>query len=538
MTCPSCQQPVSDAAVTCPNCSADLVDVTIGAGGPEAAPPSRRPSWLVFGGAAVAVLAVGLAAWGLVRPATAGAELDGRFPAETVFFAEIDVAELTSADSRALVEAFAPMVETSTGEPFDLDSLIDDAIGEIEAELGDIDLSFEDDIASWATGPIAVGMLATDSEWPDRTAVIVGGDDAGALDAFLAKWPTFPGITVTGSREIDGATFQVWESDDGPGGVVGRHGTDLIVATDEATATSVISPTAGATLEDVPQVAEQMAQLPGNTAVIFAVNGSELAPGVNSDRIGFGVGWTTGAVTTERRGVRVDFLTDLGDTPFPSSSAELTGALPADTIAFFRINGVLDQVRTLMLGTDYEAMAEEFAAGTGLSIEEVMNLFAVDGGIAVWPSTEPELPVHAALVGVSDSSQAGLVDKIADLVTTMAVPVTPVDGGYSVAGMAAFGARGNLTILTTERDLLASAPPEPFAEGPLARKASELVDGDLVFALDVPAVIDLVDGLVGMDDPESAEILRCLPLGVAAGGMSQTGDSMKATTFLEIENRC
>ena len=58
------------------------------------------------------------------------------------------------------------------------------------------------------------------------------------------------------------------------------------------------------------------------------------------------------------------------------------------------------------------------------------------------------------------------------------------------------------------------------------------------FALDMPAVIDLIDGLVAAEDPDAAGVLRCLPLGVAAGGQTVSGSTVRHTAFVEISPRC
>ena len=540
MNCPNCRQPVSSDAAICPNCSTDLVDVTVGEDqGPVDVTRARRPSWLIFGGVAAAVLAVGLTAWVLIEPADAGAELADRFPADALFYAEIDVAEMTSADSRRLVEAFAPLVEAETGEPFDFDNLIDRALESLDSELGEFDISFDDDIASWATGPIAFAALPGAEEVPDRAALIVAGDDADALDAFLAKWTEFPTMESAGTVDIGGVTFQQWTSDEGTSGLVGRDGTDFVLATDEEAAAAMVTPPGGATLADVAEVSAQMDQLPGNAAAVFVLNGAEMTDSLAGFGIGdTGLGWTTGAVTTDARGVRVDYVTALNDSSAPSFSDDLTAALPADTVAFFRIGSVIDQVESLADSDMFAGMAGSMEEETGVSLDEILALFSEDGGVAIWPSTDPELPVNGALVGVAAINQAPLVDRLADLAGTMGLVATPVDDGYSFSGLITLGTRENLTLLTTDRELIAEAPVEPFNEGSLFGRAADLVDGDLVFAIDLEAVIDLVDGFVGVDDPEAAEMLRCLPLGVAAGGVSVSGETIKTTTFLEITERC
>ncbi|HJR92388.1 MAG TPA: hypothetical protein VJ938_08105, partial [Acidimicrobiia bacterium] len=523
---------MSDDVDTCPHCSADLVDVTIGE--QPAAPNAKRPpAWLVFGGVAAAVLAVGLTAWAMFTPAGAGPEMLDRFPSDSLFFVEIDVADLMSDDSRALVEAFGPVVEAGTGEPFDLDTLIDDVMAEFDTRLGEFDFSFDEDIASWATGPVAFAALGGAEDIPDRFALLVGGDDASALDAFLAKTAALPGMEDLGTVEVGDATLHRMEFDDGTSGLIGRHGTELVVATDEEAATALVSPASGDTLADVSDVSTQVAELPGNAAAVFVVNGAEASAafgqlgGMRGAGSGASLtGWTSGAVTTDRRGLRVDYVTALGETPAPSFSDGLTAAVPADTVAFLRLGTVIDQVETMLeVFPASDSLEEEI----GVSLDEVLAVFSVDGGLAIWPSTDPELPVNGALVGVSDEPQGGFVDRLADLAGTMGVTLTPVDGGYSFDGLVTLGTRDTLTLLTTDRDLIAANPEEAFPDGALYGRATELVDGDIVLALDLPAVIDLVDGLVGTEDPEAAELLRCLPLGVAAGGVDVSGELMKTT---------
>jgi hypothetical protein len=60
----------------------------------------------------------------------------------------------------------------------------------------------------------------------------------------------------------------------------------------------------------------------------------------------------------------------------------------------------------------------------------------------------------------------------------------------------------------------------------------------MVLAVDTPALIDLVDGLIGMEDPEAAETLACLPIGVVAAGTEISGRDVRGSTVIEITEPC
>lgn len=533
MICPNCQNPVSEQASTCPACSTDLVDLTIGAAGPTISDTSRRP-WLVFAGSVALVMTVGLGAWAVLRPDAAGARLAGRFPADTVAFVEFDFSQMASEDTRTIVEAFAPAVESETGEPFSFDGIIDEALASIDERLGGLGLSFEEDIASWASGRAAVGVFEAPESIPSVMAAVVTGDDAESLDAFLAKLEPLSDGTV----EVAGVTFhRVGEGDDS--GLIGRHGTDLVVASTEQAAAMVVPGEAGDSLADVPDLAAQLRELPNDPVMIFAVDGARL--GETAGALGLtqtGIGWTIGAVTTEERGVRLDYVGAVDAAMVPSFSDRTTEALPDETLAFFRIGWFIDQATAALAESDLDGQVDVFEDEIGVSFDEIAAVFSEDGAMAVWPSSEPELPVNAAIVGVSDTTQAGLVEQLAEFVGSMGLMPIEVEGGYNFGGVVTLGVRDTLTLLTTDRELLAGDPDESFADGELARRAGELVSGELIFAVDVPAVIDLVDGFVAADDPQAAETLGCLPLGVAAGAITTSGTTVRTTTFLEVAPRC
>jgi hypothetical protein len=546
--CPDCNQPVSDDAATCPACGHDLSEVVVG-GDPSPAASTRRtrPSWLVFGGVAAAVLGVGAIAFGFFAGSPVGAPaFADRFPADTVAFVEIDVERLTSDDTRSLVEAFAPIVGSTTGEDLDVDALVNEAIASFDEQLGSIDLSYSEDIASWATGPVAFGYLGGSEDGEERAAAVVGGGDPDALDAFLAKLADNPAAGSTGSTTIAGVEFLVLDEE---GVLVGRSGSDLIAASSEEVAAAIVEGD-GPSLADDEGFAAQAGRLPGGPAMMFAVDGETLARDMEGMTggadLGMGLGgfgslggmpegWVAGALTLESDVVRVDVVGTVGEEmPAPTADEDLPGAFPAETIAFIRVGSVVDQLEGLLESGMFGPMTGDVEAETGIDPAAVLGLFSVDGALAVWPSSEPELPVNAALIGVSDTNQTDVVERLAQQVGTMGLAVEPTDSGYSIEGLVGLGTRDTYTILSTDPALVGAPPEESFADGELMARAAQLVSGDIQFAMDVPAVIDLVDGLVATEDPAAAEQLACLPLGVAAAGLEQDGDSIASSFAMEI----
>jgi len=131
-----------------------------------------------------------------------------------------------------------------------------------------------------------------------------------------------------------------------------------------------------------------------------------------------------------------------------------------------------------------------------------------------------------------------MVGGIAELGSPLAWTVTETDWGYDIEGLVGLGTRDALTFLTTDRSLIESAPESSFASSDLHRRATSLVDGDLQAVIDTPALIDLIDGLVGMEDPEAAQTLACLPIGVIASGVDMSSHDVRGTTVIEITEPC
>jgi hypothetical protein len=540
-TCPNCHQPVSGDVSTCPQCGHDLGVITVD-GSVEGPTRRPRPGWIALAGVLVAVIAVGLGAWAFVgRTGGSAASYAARIPGDVVAFVEVDVSQMTSDQAKSVAEAFGPSIEAATGKPFDLQTAVDDMMSQLESRLGDVKLSFEEDIAPWASGQAALGLLSADSTG-GRGVAIIGGRDPQALDAFLTKLESAPGVSKGDVVTTGGVDFTTLTHNDSTF-LVARQGTDLLVASDSDAASSLVSVGSGSSLADVSDVSNQLALLPAHPALVYAADGSALKD-LSSLPGGMGAitgdvtaGWTTGAVSVTDQGLRFD-ATTADDAANPVTFDDrVIDAMPADTVAFLRFGSLADRLEA-MANSAGGSMLQGMESDLGISLKDVFSLFSVDGGLAVWPSTDPELPVNGALVGVSDSDTAALVDKLAALAPMAGLDGQQTDGGYTLGGVATLGSRGPVTLLTTDPDLVPAPPAQSFADGDLYRRATGLVKGDLSLAIDVPAVIDLVDGLVASDNPTAADALRCLPLGVLAAGTNTEGGIVHTTGVLEISPRC
>ncbi len=542
MTCPVCETAVSSDSSTCPSCGADVTTTTIEAGPDRSPRPSdRRPAWFVFGGVAAVVLALGAAAMAFTggEPPVATATYADRIPSDAAFYFEVDVAALGSEETKSLLEAFSPLVEAQTGQPLDPESLLEEVVASLDSEFADLDLSFRDDIASWATGPVAVGILATSSHEPG-TIIVVGGDDSAALDAFLTKVAAAAGHVE--EVDVGGVTFQALSPHDDHQVLLARQGTDLLVASDRELAARLVDPISGETIADLPRFEQAVDILPPGAVVVFTANPQAaeafgdlgVAPSLDPSEAGL----TVGSVSVGAGELRIDYVTEFGDGPSASYEPTLLAALPAETIALFRTGPVLDQYATLTESAMLDGRTEEFEEELGFSIEELLAVFSVDGAVAVWPSTDILFPVNAALVGVSDRNQSAFVDRLVGLVESMGVMAAPIDGGYSFEGLVNIGTRDHFTFLTSDRSLIRAAPEAGFDSSDTYRRARGLVDGELVALMDVPAVIELLDGLVAADDPDTAELLSCLPVGLVAAGSTADGSLVTTSVVVEIEARC
>ena len=543
MKCSSCQGPVAGDQHICPNCGADLTDVVVGGESVADAPRRTVPSWLAFVGVAAAVIAIGLGAWAFTGSAAPATSFASHIPAEAIGYTEIDVAELASDRARSVVEAFAPMIEQQTGEAFDFDSIADKALAQLESELDDVDLSFDDDIAPWASGKVAIGVLPPADDIEERGVMIVSGRNADALDSFIGKLSTLPGVTNEGEQTLGDLTFATLTHEDETF-LVTRSGTDLLVASDRDSDASLATTTTESSFASVPEVAERLERLDEQAAVVFAFNPAAVADeaiersGGELGLNGMTMGWTIGSASVTDSGLQFEWITESGESGPPTFDPQVVEAVPADTVAFFRAGSLVQQLEQIAAGDGTAPMLGSLETELGFSLTDILAVFSRDAAIAIWPSTQPELPVNAALIGVSDSNQSDLVDRIAALAPMMGIDSRPIDGGYSFMGLAALGTRENLTLLTSDPGLLSAPPANPFTDGALYDKAQSLVGGDLIMAVDLPAVIDLVDGLVAVEDPEAADLLRCLPFGVLAGGVSVEGTDVHGKAVVEIAPRC
>src|SRR5690606_4325135 len=192
----------------------------VGASTSEEPKASSRPGWLVFAGVGAVVLAIGAAAFAFSGRG-AGADLSDRIPADAFAYVEIDIEALMSDEVKEVVAAFGPVVEAESGEEFDVDAWLDEIIDSFDEELAGFDMTYEQDVASWATGPVAIGMIGG-AEEPDVVAV-VGGSDPAALDSFLSKLEA----QADGTQEIAGVRF-LTTTQDGKQVHLGRVDDDLV----------------------------------------------------------------------------------------------------------------------------------------------------------------------------------------------------------------------------------------------------------------------------------------------------------------------
>ncbi|MEX0795782.1 MAG: hypothetical protein WD274_03725 [Acidimicrobiia bacterium] len=556
MTCKYCSNLVPAGVASCPHCGrdlrADLVDSEI-IEAVQAEKSSSRP-WLVGLGVGILVLVVGGVSFALFRNPATVAAFSERMPADVTAYFALDVGQLVSAESKAVIEEFGGIVELATGEDFDVDTAFDDLLEEVEAELGP-DLNYEEDIASWASGSIAVGVRLTEDYFDQSAVVWVSGRNEVALAAFIDKMEQIAADegVVTSRVAIGGVEFI--SSDILDGGLVAQVGSDLLMVTDESLAQEVLALTPETSLREVPGFVERMALVPQNAIVTFASDSAAAgAYGFGSAATGFlgfgsgmyneatqdvpDTGWTVGALAVENGNIRFDSVSGIDpDAAYELSDDSLALAeLPGDDAIFFvRLAGIGQGLQAMadMFGPDLDA---ELEAATGLSVEQILSLFEIDAGLAMWPSSEPEIPVGAALVGVGTADAAPVVDRLNQaIMESGGVNATEVDGGYWYESLVAFGSRGPFTLISSDRSLLQASPAMSVAESEMYARARDLIGSGFVpsFGADIDGILRLVDGFV--DDPEILEAFACNPMRFIAGGSRVDGDLSRTVSIVEVE---
>jgi hypothetical protein len=557
MTCKYCSNDVPEGAATCPHCgrALDAVDNNE----PEIVEavqvekPTTRP-WVVGLGVGILVLVLGGVSFALFRNSAVGAAFSDRMPADVVAYVNLDVGELTSPESKAVIEEFGGLVELATGEDFDADTAFNDLLDEVEAELGP-DLNYSDDIASWASGSIAVGALGSDDLLDQSAVVWISGKDESALADFLDKLERLAADegVVTTRVTIDGVDFIT--SDMFDGGLVGQVGPDLLMVTDQALAEEVLALTAETSLRGVPGFVERMGLVPQNAIVTFAADSSASGAfglGSAAGMLGFGpgafdnsgpadlsaTGWTVGSFAVENGNIRFDSVTGMN----PDVAVEISADSPAldelpgeDVIAFARLAGIGRGLQVLadMYGPE---VGSEIEMMTGVTLDEILGLLEVDAALAVWPSSEPEIPVGAAFVGVGSGDAAPVVDKLNDVILQSGgVNATEVSGGYWYESLVAFGSRGPLTLISSDRSLLEASPEESVSESALYARTRDLIGSGYIpgFGVDVDAILGLIDGFV--DEAQILEAFDCNPIRFIASGSRTDGDLSRTVSIVEIE---
>jgi hypothetical protein len=305
-------------------------------------------------------------------------------------------------------------------------------------------------------------------------------------------------------------------------------------------------------LNGAPGFADRISLLPPNAIVTFATDVSamdygSLFTGTLGYGLGFGdagptdlpdTGWTVGSFSVENGNIRFDGVSGIDpDLAFEvSSDSPALDELPGDDAIFF--------ARLAGIGQGMEAMAEMFGpeidaeleSATGLTMGQILGLLEVDAGLAVWPSSEPEIPVGAGFVGVGTDDAAPVVDRLNQLILESGgVVATEVPGGYLYENLVVFGSRGPLTLISSDRTLLQSAPAVSLTESALYTRARDLIGSGFVpsFGADIDGILRLVDGFV--NDPQMLEGFACNPVRFIAGGARIDGDLARSVAVIEVE---
>lgn len=551
MICQECSYLAPTGAETCPNCGAALLE-TINSADVEpiqavVAEPGRssRP-WLIGAAVGVAVLVVGGLSFALTKDQSSDAAFSDRMPADVISYVEVDIGQLLSDDSKGVIEDFGGVIESVTGEEFDIDTIVQDTIDEFDSQMG-TDFSYDEDLASWATGSIAMGLLQSDDLVSQSFVVWVSGQDENALAGFLNKIETLAsaeGMTL-GRTTVAGVDFLTAPEVFGQStGLVGQVGQDLLIVSDEQLAAEVLGLTPEDSLQAVSGFADRIALVPDNAIVTFASDGEMTADLLGTAAFGVAplsfedtsLGWIVGSFAVDEGNIRFDSVTGLdpeSGLALPEESPAFD-ALPAESILFARMYGLTDRLASLRyaMGPDVD---DEVEAITGVTLDDILGLFEVDAALGVWPSSEPEIPVGAAFVGVGGADASSVVDRLNQtLVNGGGLNATTIPGGYWYDNLVAFGSRGPLTLVTTDRALLANPPAQSLASGAAYGRTVELIGSGFqpVFGADVDGVVDLVDGFI--DDPEVLDALACNPVRFIATGYSADGDLARVIAVIEI----
>jgi hypothetical protein len=559
MNCKYCSNSLPEGAAACPNCGRAVVTVDNTESeiveAVQIEKSTTRP-WLVGVGVGVLVLVLGGVSFALFRNPAVGAAFSDRMPADVVAYVNLDVGELVAPESKAVIEEFGGLVELTTGEDFDADTAFNDLLEEVEAELGP-DLNYSDDIASWASGSVAVGVLGSDDLFDQSVVLWISGRDESALADFLDKLDRLAADegVVTARVTINGVDFITSDAFDG--GLVGQVGPDLLVVTDEALAEEVLGLTPETSLRGVPGFVDRMGLVPQNAIVTFAADTSATGAfglGSATGLLGFdpsasddsgladlsATGWTVGSFAVENGNIRFDSVSGIN----PDVAVEVSADSPAldelpgeDVIAFARLAGIAEGLQVFAdIYTFGPDVSEEIEAMTGVTLDEILGLLEVDAAVAVWPSSEPEIPVGAAFVGVGSGDAGPVVDRLNDFILQSGeVNATEVTGGYWYESLVAFGSRGPLTLISSDRSLLEASPAESVSESALYAKARDLIGSGYIpgFGLDIDAVLGLVDGFV--DDAQILEAFDCNPIRFIASGARIDGDLQRTVAIVEIE---
>ncbi len=549
MICPECSQTTPYGVATCPHCGHDLRSTGHGEGeifnvaAPAKAASASKP-WIYGLGVGLLVLIVGGLSFSLLRNTTPGSAFADRIPGNAIAYVEIDIAQLISSDSKAVIEEFGGLIELATDEEFDIDVSVDDLISQLDLDLGP-DLSYSDDIASWASGSIAVGVLESEDPFGQRVVVWVSGRNEVALSSFLDKMKALAAKSGIETASVTISGIEFFGDTLGVEGLVGQVGTDLLIVTDTDVAKEVLDLQTEESLQAVAGFTDRIGRLQRNAIVTFATTGVAATqglafnPGSSAPEMPElpDTGWIVGSFGIDGGNIRFEGVTGV-DPNNPAASSEESaalGELPADVVLFTRLNGISYGISSLvdLYGAD---LGGEVESATGVSLEAILGLFESDAAFAVWPSSQPEIPVGAAFVGVGEQDAAPVVDQLnQSLIQASGWNATMISGGYWYEDLVAFGARGPLTIVTTDRGLLAESPSENLLASEIYKRAADLLGGEFapIFAADIDGVVDLIDGFIDDDAVQGA--FACNPVRFISGGFKVDGDLWTTVAVIEIE---
>ena len=471
-TCPNCDEvTIPDAAVTAsggdpfpeiaePDTGVDFFE-SVGESPPSPPPPPRQKSkmWLfALAGLVIALLGAGFfmrSALGLFVDTT-NDTLD-YVPADAQLYFAIDLVETARATTDDRIESLIAQVE----EQFELEnegfrdqvgSFEDELLDDLADELGvsELNLSFSDDIASWAGRFIGVWGRASLDEFAEPDDVggcfLVEARSTSEADAALERiyGQIVGGDLVVTQSEIDGRIVYEWSED-----VLVQAGRiDGVVAlcAGEGAFDEVVAAHASGDTLAANESFEKLKTEADDWALLWFLDidelMTELAQSQDVDPGGFlgDAVLFTGNLTDQ--GFTVQTVLDApADGPMSANGLAAADILPSDVYLAFGSAGLGTSIRssldTYLANPDISDGVEEvfdyFHDATGVDLNEAVDSMEGPFGFAVSAAGEIEgFPVGVVMFsGLNDRSPMdGLVEFVND--EAGIVPVERQSGGLDV----------------------------------------------------------------------------------------------------------